>query len=414
MRQRALHTSAGIVMLALLGSLVPGCGQEESGGSGSASVTTRETPAVPCEGEPVVVGVISTVEGTAATPNVQAGVEAAERAVNHGCLAGRPLEVVSCDDHGDPNQAADCGREIVDSGAVALVAGGYNGVTVGSYEPIVQEAGIPSVGNIASDPSELMQPTSFPFYPGLTRIVASASIVRATGAETVSFVMPDEPGVQALVPTFRGTIEGAGLTVSRFVFVPLDATDLAQYVSQAAEADAVMIFTDTKAGGFLHGLLSAGITPADKPILAPALSQDEIDELGDQVDGLYMSAQTVPLSETSNEGVAAYLAEADAAGVTDLGLDGLSAWRTLHVVADIVKDLPQPDAASLTQALTTYSFQPPEGAPVDFSTPAFPDHPVLGRFRIFSKDFFVWQVEDGEIGLALPDAIDPETDFELE
>jgi ABC-type branched-subunit amino acid transport system substrate-binding protein len=411
-RRRTLGTSAGIVISVLLGLVAPGCGDDGADEGGSAPATT-ETPAVPCEGEPVVVGLISTVDGVAATPGIQAGVEAAERAVNHGCRAGRPLEVVSCDDHGDPNQAADCGREIVDSGAIALVAGGYNGITVDSYEPIVQEAGIPSVGNLGSDPSELTGATSFPFYPGMTRIAASGSIFRAAGAETVSFVLPDEPGVQAMVPTFQGTIERAGLTVDRFVFVPLDATDLAQYVSQAAEADAVMIFTDTKAEGFLHGLLSAGITPRDKVILAPALSQDEVDELGGQVDGLYMSAQTMPLSETSNEGIAAYLSEAEAAGVTDTDLDGLLAWRALHVVADLVEQLPQPDAASLTEALTTYSFAPPEAAPVDFTEPAFPDDPVLGRFRIFSRSFFVWQVENGEIGLALPHAIDPDTDFEL-
>lgn len=394
----------------------------ESGSTSSSatpleSTATSKVPTTPapaaCTGDPVVVGVIASVEGAAATPSVMGGVEAAAQAVNRDCSAGRPLTLVTCDDQANPNQAADCGRKIVDSGAIALVAGGFNGITVGSYEPIVQDAGIPSIGNFAAHPSEFTSPTSFPFYTGLSRIYARAAILRAAGVARVSIVLPDEPAVQALVPTFEATIKAAGIAVDRFVFVPLDATDLAQYASQASDSDAILIFTDTKAEGFLQALLSSGVTPKNKVIVAPVLSQDEIDEFDGLVDGLYMSAQSMPLTETSNEGIAAYLAETDAAGVADVNIDGLIAWRALHVVADAIKQLPRPDAASLTEFMASYSFAPPESAPVDLTKPAFPDDPTLSKFRVFSREFTVWQVQDGEIGLAAPGFVDPAADFEL-
>ena len=148
-------------------------------------------------------------------------------------------------------------------------------------------------------------------------------------------------------------------------------------------------------------------------IIVPILSQDEIDEFDGELDGVYMSSQTMPLTETSNEGIAAYLAESAAAGVTDVGVDGLLAWRALHVVADAIKQLPQPDAASLTNFMATYSFAPPESAPVDLTKPAFPDDPTLGKFRVFSREFTVWQVENGTIGLAVPDFVDPSAEFTL-
>lgn len=384
------------------------CGADDDGVSPAA---TRTTKAVACHGQPLVLGQITSLDGPNPNPAMMGGVKAAVAQVNHDCSAGRPIELVFCDDHGDPSQGADCGRKITKRKAIALVASG--GIGAGNYEPIVQGAGIPSVANLATDPTELLKETSFPFYNGLARVGAYSAVIRGAGAKSVAVVLPDNPALQSVLPTFRKVAAQFGMKIDRFVLVPTDATDLAQYASQASESDAVMILMDSKAEGLLHELLNAGITPQNKVITAPALAQHEIDEFGDRIDGLLMAAPTVPLTDTANAGVAQYLAETKAAGVDRHGVEGIVGWRATHVLADLVKQLPSPTPASLTKALQRFSFAPPEAAPVDFTKHAFPDISNFKGFRIFARKFAVWRVDDGKIHQVLPGFVDPSSKLEL-
>lgn len=398
------------IVAALLAVGVSACGSGDDTTGGDSSVAS--TPAVPCKGTPVVVGTITSLGGPSPLKDMMGGVEAAAEAANHSCAAGRPIKLVTCNDEGDQSRAADCGREIVSSGAIALVGSG--GVASGSFETIVQSDGIPSIGNLATDVTELAAITSFPFYSGLTRIASRASLDVAAGAKSTAIIVPDNPAVQALQGTMEETANRFGMEIDQFVPVPLNATDLAQYASQADESEAIMILDDGSTEGILRELLNLGVTPEDKVISAPALSQDQIDDFGGQVDGLLMASPTVPLTETDNEGVQQYLAETEAIGVDDHGVEGMIGWRAMHEVADVIKTLPgNPTKADMKKAIEGWSFAPPEAAAVDFTKPAFPDIPLFTEFRVFSRDYAAWIVEDGEIKLAVPGFVDPGSDFEL-
>lgn len=407
-KQFRIDRALSVVALAATAMAVSACGSDDPGESTAAKRTTAATA---CPGTPLVVGQIVTLEGPNPNPAMADGLKAGIEEVNHGCAAGRPLKLVFCNDHGDPSQGADCGRKIVKSRAVALLASG--GAAAGSYEPIVQGAGIPSVANLATDPTELLRLTSFPFYNGLARVGADSAVIRGAGAKSASVLIPDNPALQSVLPTFRKIAEQFGMKIDRFVPVPLDATDLAQYASQASKSEAVMILTDSKAEGLLRELVNAGITPTTKVITAPALSQDEIDEMGGQADGLLMAAPTVPLTDTANKGVAAYLAAVEAAGVDHTSFEGMVAWRTAHVLAGLVKGQSDPTPKSVIKALEKLSFAPPESAPVDFTKHAFPGISNLQAFRIFSREFAVWRVDGGKIHQAIPGFVDPESDLDL-
>jgi len=404
----------GRVLLAVLAAVllaagVTACGSGDEESTGGASVAS--TPAVPCKGEPVVLGTITSLGGPAPLKDIMGGVEAAAAAVNHDCTAGRPIELVTCNDEGSQSRGADCGREIVSSGAIGLVGSG--GVASVSFEPIVQGAGIPSIGNLSTDPTELAALTSFPFYSGLTRIAARSSLHHAAGAKSVSIVVPDNPVLQTLYDTMEEVCEEFGVEIDQFIPIPANATDMAQYASQAAESESIMILVDQQAEGVLRELLHLGVSPADMVISAPTLSQEEADEFGDEINGLYMTSPTVPLTDTDNEGVAQYMAETEAIGVDDHGVDGMVAWRAMHVVADVIKTLPNPTADSLKEAMDTYAFAPPEAAPVDFAKLAFPDIKVFTEFRVYSREYAAWVIEEGKVELAAPPFLDPGTDFQL-
>jgi len=227
---------------------------------------------------------------------------------------------------------------------------GASSIASGSFEPIVEGEGIPSIGNGATDITELAATTSFPFYNGLARIASRCAVHAAAGAKEVSIVVPESPAIQAQFPTMKEVCESFHVDVDRFVQVPLEATDLAQYASQAAESESIMILADSKEEGLLHELEAAGVTPENTVITAPTLEEDEVEEAGEKYDGLLMTSPTVPLSETSNKGVAEYLEQTSAAEVTSTGVEGMIAWRAMHVTAELIKKLPHPTSRSLIKA----------------------------------------------------------------
>jgi hypothetical protein len=261
--------------------------------------------------------------------------------------------------------------------------------------------------------TELAATTSFPFYSGLTRIAARCATHVAAGAKSVAIVIPEIPALQSLLPTMSSVCQSFGLKVTRFVQIPIEATDLAQYASQAAESESIMILTDSDAAGLLHELLNSGVTPENKVITATTLDQKQVDGFGGQLNGLLMTAPTVPLTDTSNKGVAEYMAQTKAIGDSDLSVDGMVAWRAMHVVAGLIKRLPDPTSKSLMKAIEGYSFAAPEAAPVDFTKPAFPNIPTFTQFRVFSREFAAWIVKNGKIELAVPGFLDPSTHFHL-
>jgi hypothetical protein len=66
------------------------------------------------------------------------------------------------------------------------------------------------------------------------------------------------------------------------------------------------------------------------------------------------------------------------------------------------------DSASLIEAFKTMGpVDRPESAPYDFSKPAFPDHPVMSKMRIFGKEHYLAQVQHGVITPIVGDFIDP-------
>ncbi len=51
--------------------------------------------------------------------NISITAKLAEKFINdNGGINGRPLEVTNCDTKGDPNEAANCGRQAVEEGMV--------------------------------------------------------------------------------------------------------------------------------------------------------------------------------------------------------------------------------------------------------------------------------------------------------
>jgi branched-chain amino acid transport system substrate-binding protein len=117
-------------------------------------------------GDPVKIGV-TTSEGLTGLDlsGFREGAQVAAEYLNaeRGGVLGRPVEIVACNDEGDPSTSRACGQEFVDEGVVAVMAfsplWGANGL------PLTSEAEIPYVGQ-PIDFTEYIDPTTRPFYGG--------------------------------------------------------------------------------------------------------------------------------------------------------------------------------------------------------------------------------------------------------
>lgn len=124
-------------------------------------------------------------------PNILAAAEVYGQWVNdRGGLAGHPLEVIVCDDKGDPNETAACARRAVDEGVVAVV--GSFAYDASSAIPILEEAGIAwFAGCCPLSAPEFTSPISFPVGAVFADEHAGVWKMHEDGCENPAFVLLD-------------------------------------------------------------------------------------------------------------------------------------------------------------------------------------------------------------------------------
>src|SRR5262249_37146211 len=110
-----------VAALVVVASITAGCSKSSSGGGGAAAAASSN-PA--CAGAPLKFTSIGTLSGPLSFPSLTTEAQnsntAALKAVNAECALGRPIQVVTCDDKSDPNEATRCGRQAHDDGSLAL------------------------------------------------------------------------------------------------------------------------------------------------------------------------------------------------------------------------------------------------------------------------------------------------------
>ena len=106
------------------------------------TTTGRRARAAAPEGEPIKVMVTAPVDTQLPPyPNIPGAAEVYEQYINaNGGVAGRPLEVITCDNKGEPNEGANCARQAVEEGVVAVV--GSFTFDASRIIPVLEEANI--------------------------------------------------------------------------------------------------------------------------------------------------------------------------------------------------------------------------------------------------------------------------------
>jgi branched-chain amino acid transport system substrate-binding protein len=396
------RTQRWLVVVALLAAMTVGCSDDSGGGTDGTSAEPPEVPEL--EGEPIPFVVTTAVAGVVAQPEIFDAADAAVGTINtEGGIpdpAGgpaRPLEVVRCEagagGNEDPDAALRCAQETIDQGVIAVVGRylfGADGTQAWA------EAGIPMLGSSPVETEDFTNEMVYPISGGALAGAPGVGIaLQQAGAQTIALITGDVDAGRSLPGLITPALENEDDLVQE-TYLSLDPSadytpQLSQLVSSNPDAIAVFGSTDINVRA-IAGLRSAGYTGLIG-MPGTGLGADGLETLGDAAEGaILVSSFDAPTGDS--EAIQQFNEEMDTfapdAPRTELAIN---AWASVHLFADILRELDAIDSASVVAAL--------DGREVDLGlAPPFtmnvPDN-QLDLPRIFRVTFQVQEVQDGEI-----------------
>lgn len=183
----------------------------------------------------VKVGTIVTIGLPASDQRSTAAVlVAAARAMNRsGGLHGHPLGVVVCNDRNDPNEAAACGRKMVESNVVAVIAG-QSVSGDGQIQQILQAAGIPWIAPNPVAFAMFSAPNVYlPQVPTLFQLQALVAYAAHHNWRPIAWAASDIPAGRTFASTIENVLKpiNRGEGFSPQVYVSPTASDFAPYAA---------------------------------------------------------------------------------------------------------------------------------------------------------------------------------------
>ena len=399
--RRARLAVATSVAVGLIGSVL--------GGVGGAAPSGHRSEIAVKAGTPIKLMVLGSFSGGGTDlGDIPDAAKAAAKAINRaGGVDGNSLSIIVCDHGFDPNEAAACAREAVDE-EVAAVVGAYT-ASSDQYLPVLEKAGIPSVAPYAIGFPELTSTMSFPIAGGIVSGTAGIGAVLADAAKVksidVSFLdIPGGAGKFAATLVDLAT-EPRGLPESTSTPEPPGGADRTPSVQATIDKESQGVALATVDPEFSKWILAYRQAGGEAKLATAGatVTPDNLDTLGDAIEGVYISNNYKPASLKSDPGVKQMLREVKAFGKKiPLNDFSIGAWAGVHVVAEALAEATTLDAAGLVSALNTdREWDPLVSPPVNFTKPS-PDiaaSPLLSGAveRLFNIDVYYSQVKKGKI-----------------
>ncbi|MDI3386466.1 ABC transporter substrate-binding protein [Streptomyces sp. B-S-A8] len=153
---------------------------------------------------------------------------------NHGGLNGRPLKVLTCNDHNDSVGAANCARRAVREN-VAAVVGSYSQHGQAFLSPL-EAAGIPYIGGYGLTEEEFVSPMSFPVNGGVVALLAGNGRQLAEVCERVALVRPDTLAGDLLPELLNSGLAQGDRKPATDILAAEDSGDYSEEAEQALTA----------------------------------------------------------------------------------------------------------------------------------------------------------------------------------
>jgi branched-chain amino acid transport system substrate-binding protein len=158
-QRRSLMLFASVTLLA--GAVLTACGSSSKPAATSPSSVSPTSAAAAPSGTPIKIMLMGLLSGSISEPEIGTAGKAAVATVNaSGGINGHPLQLVLCDDMGNPNLNAACGRTAISDGVVAVV--GSLSLDDQNILPILAAANIADIGMVAVAPQDSTSANAFP------------------------------------------------------------------------------------------------------------------------------------------------------------------------------------------------------------------------------------------------------------
>ena len=280
-----------VIGLAVGGLVLAACGGDNSGGSSSA--TTAAAAATTAAGAATTAGGAATTAGGAATtaggsaaaptgtpikvmtvapvntnlppyPNIPEAAKVYAQYINDkGGIAGHPLEVITCDDKGDANEAANCARQAVDQKVTAVV--GSFIFDASRLIGILQDANVAWFG--ACCPiveQEFSSPISYVLGANFSASTAAVVKMMEDGCKKPASMLVDVASKDLAKSFIDKAYQSKGFDPAnaKFVTLPLAAQDYSAQVAEATDGTDCIYggIADSNWAAFLPAFKSAGAT----------------------------------------------------------------------------------------------------------------------------------------------------------
>jgi branched-chain amino acid transport system substrate-binding protein len=306
----------GVLLLA-----TTACGDDDGGAVPTGATSASRDllgPEDRASGDPVRIGMVSDGATPAydGTDELRAAQATAEYWNTHRRgVGGRPVEVVTCETHGDPAGGTDCANQVVEQDVVA-VALGESAVALDVWEPL-HAAGVPTMwfqangDAIASDD----QSSFLLVNPTMTLAALPISVAESEDADTIAFVTIDVPqaidGLEGLYPV----LDEMGLG-HETVAIPPGTADMTPQMQQIVDSGAGVVHVvgnDAFCIAAFNGLNAVGYDGAIASVSQCITDATRTAVPGDVLEGTFITS-TVALGATDDPTFQLYEAVMDAYG----------------------------------------------------------------------------------------------------
>lgn len=256
------------------------------------------------EADPIKIGVLTIHSGPLAAGGLELdrGVELCMEEHDY-TVAGRPIDLLVLDTHGQPAQARTKLQELVEREKVVAVLGPMATIETLAVDDYIRRAKIPMLSGTAAA-EDLTQRKANPWYVRTNGTSSQAShpfgeyVAKEMGLEKIAMFADDIAIGHEAAQGFKRTFEENGGEITQTFWTPLNTNDYASYIAQIGDVDAVIAFYFGGNGvRFVKQYREYGIEPA---LLGGVSTTDEgiLRVMGDEAIGVISASYYQATTET--------------------------------------------------------------------------------------------------------------------
>jgi branched-chain amino acid transport system substrate-binding protein len=201
------------------------------------------------QGGPIIIGEIAPLSGPAATVGARLSQVVkmwAEDTNKRGGINGRKIELIICNDEGNPVKAVTCARDLIAKGSVLLINDSLT-ASIRATMPIVANGPVMVVPspNVAPGPDTFI----FQVSPTDTHVTKSvASYLKANNINTIGMVAATDSSGEVGIDNAKAVFPPAGIKL-KSARIDLRSTDASSQLASVASADTKIIYSSYSGAG---------------------------------------------------------------------------------------------------------------------------------------------------------------------